>query len=167
MGYEEHKHHSPTNVNCAVVIVSDSRTEKDDLSGDFIVKSLKDSGHKVLSRCILKNEAGSVRSRLNELLGDDSLRVIIISGGTGISHRDITVETVSPMLDKKMDGFGELFRFLTYQQIKTGSVLSRSMAGVINSKLVICLPGSLGAVTLAMEQIILPEMGHMVREATR
>jgi len=167
MGYEEHKHLSPKNVSCAVVIVSDSRTEKDDHSGDFIVKSLKDSGHRVHSRCILKNEAGSVRSRLNELLGDDDLQVIIISGGTGISHRDITIETVSPMLDKKMDGFGELFRRLSYEEIKTGSVLSRAMAGVINSKVIICLPGSLGAVRLAMEQIILPEMGHMIREATR
>jgi len=167
MGYDEHKHLSPASVNCAVVIVSDSRTEKDDHSGDFIVKSLNDSGHGLISRCILKNEAVAVRSKLSDLLGDDNLQIIIISGGTGISHRDITIETVSPLLEKKMDGFGELFRFLTYQQIKSGSIMSRAMAGVINGRLIICLPGSLGAVTLAMEQIILPEMGHMVREATR
>ena len=115
----------------------------------------------------LKNEADSVRSRLNGLISDGDLQVVIISGGTGISHRDITIETISPLLDKKMDGFGELFRRLSYEEIKTGSILSRAMAGVINSKVIICLPGSLGAVRLAVEQIILPEMGHMIREATR
>jgi molybdenum cofactor biosynthesis protein B len=150
-----------------VVIVSDSRTEKDDYSGDFLVKSLENNGHKVLSRCLLKNDAGLVRSKLNELLGDDKLQVIIISGGTGVSRRDVTVETVAPMLDKQMDGFGELFRRLSYEEIKTGCIMSRALAGVKDGRMIICLPGSLGAVTLAVEQIILPEMGHMVREASR
>ena len=167
MGYNEHKHLSPASIDCAVVIVSDSRTEKDDLSGDFIVKSLTENGHRVVSRCILKNEADSVQSIVDDLVNEDNLQVVIISGGTGVSHRDVTVETVTPMLDKKMDGFGELFRRLSYEEIKTGCIMSRALAGVINGRVVICLPGSLGAVTLAMKQIILPEMGHMVREATR
>jgi len=104
---------------------------------------------------------------LDQLLAEEKLQVIITSGGTGISHLDITADTISPYFDKKIDGFGELFRFLTYQEIKTGSIMSRAMAGVANGKVIICLPGSAGAVSLAMNKIILPEIGHLVREATR
>ncbi len=100
-------------------------------------------------------------------MDDQKLQVIITSGGTGISRRDVTVETISSKFEKKIDGFGELFRFLTYQQIQTGSIMSRATAGVIKGKVIICLPGSLGAVSMAMDKIILPEIGHMVREAQR
>jgi molybdenum cofactor biosynthesis protein B len=89
------------------------------------------------------------------------------SGGTGLSRRDITVETVLPMLEKKLDGFGELFRFLTFQELGTASIMSRAMAGAVRGKVIICIPGSIGAVRLAIDKIILPEIGHMVREATR
>ncbi|UCE97920.1 MAG: molybdenum cofactor biosynthesis protein, partial [Dehalococcoidia bacterium] len=109
----------------------------------------------------------AIRKKMNDLLGKDDLEVIITSGGTGISRRDVTVETIMPFLDKKIDGFGELFRYLTYQQIRTGSIMSRAMAGTTKGKVIICLPGSLGAVNLAIENIILPEIGHMVREAKR
>ena len=116
---------------------------------------------------ILKNDAAAIKQKIQELLGQDELQVIIVSGGTGVSHRDVTVDTIEPMLEKKLDGFGELFRFLTYQEIGTGSVMSRATAGVAKGKVILCLPGSLGAVTLAMDKIILPEIGHLVREATR
>jgi molybdenum cofactor biosynthesis protein B len=149
------------------VIVSDSRTEQDDESGEYIMKILKKNNHEVLSYSLLKNDSDAIRKRVNELLNKLNLQVIITSGGTGISHRDVTVETITPFLDKKIDGFGELFRFLTYQQIHTGSIMSRAMAGTAKGKVIICLPGSLGAVNLAMEKIILPEIGHMVREAKR
>lgn len=95
------------------------------------------------------------------------LQVIITSGGTGVSHRDVTIETISPILEKRLDGFGELFRSLSYQEIGTGSIMSRAIAGVARGKVILCVPGSLGAVNLAMEKIILPEIGHLVREATR
>ncbi len=167
MGYQEHKHLSPVSVSFAVVIVSDSRTQENDESGKFIMQALKDNGHKVLSYLILKNDADSIYQTIDELLYENGLQVIIISGGTGISHRDVTIETLLPVLDKKMDGFGELFRHLSYQEIKTGSIMSRALAGVSQGKVIICLPGSLGAVKMAMQQIILPEAGHMVREATR
>jgi molybdenum cofactor biosynthesis protein B len=121
----------------------------------------------VLFYKLLKNDADAIKKQVEDLLQQANLQVIITSGGTGASHRDVTVETLSPLLDKKLDGFGELFRFLTYQDIGTTSVMSRAMAGVANGKIVINLPGSLGAVTLAIEKIILPEIGHMVREATR
>ena len=167
MVYQEHKHLSPKSVNCSVVIISDSRTEADDKSGKLIMQTLKTNGHNVLSYCILKNNAESIRNKLDQLLAEEKLQVIITSGGTGISHLDITADTISPYFDKKIDGFGELFRFLTYQEIKTGSIMSRAMAGVANGKVIICLPGSAGAVSLAMNKIILPEIGHLVREATR
>ena len=167
MGYQEHKKQAPKSVNCSVVIISDTRTEQNDESGKIIMQALKRNGHKVLSYCILKNDADSIRKKLNELLDEESLQVIITSGGTGISHLDITVEIISPTFEKKIDGFGELFRFLTYQEIGTASIMSRAVAGVVGEKVILCLPGSLGGVTLAMDKVILPEIGHMVREATR
>jgi len=167
MTYQEHKHQSPKNINCSVIIVSDSRTEQDDESGKYIMQILKKQGHEVLSYALLKNDADAILNRVNELLGEEKLQVIITSGGTGISCRDVTVETISPIFGKNINGFGELFRFLTYQQIHTGSIMSRATAGVTRGKVIICLPGSLGAVSLAMEKIILPEIGHMVREAQR
>ncbi|MCJ7764157.1 MAG: molybdopterin-binding protein, partial [Dehalococcoidales bacterium] len=111
--------------------------------------------------------ADSILKKLDQLLEDDSIQVIITSGGTGASHLDISIETITPILDKKLDGFGELFRFLTYQEIGTGSIMSRAMAGVSRGKIIICLPGSVEAARLVMEKIILPEIGHLVREATR
>lgn len=167
MGYHDHKQTAPKRVNCAVVIISGSRTEQNDESGKLIMQTLKDNGHQVTSYDILRNDAGSIRRKLDELLDDKSLQVIITSGGTGASRMDLTIETISPVLDKKLDGFGELFRFLTYQEIGTGSILSRAMAGVARGKVIICLPGSTAAVRLAVEQIILPEIGHLVREASR
>jgi len=167
MGYQDHKHLAHKSVNFSVVIISDSRTEQSDESGKLIMQALEGNSHKVLSYCILKNDADSIHLKLNELLGEESLQVIITSGGTGVSHRDVTVETISPVLEKNIDGFGELFRFFTHQEIGTGSILSRAMAGVARGKVIICLPGSAAAVRLAMEKIILPEIGHLVREATR
>jgi len=167
MGYHEHKHKSLRSVTCAVIIISGTRTEQNDESGKLITQALENNDHKVTSFSILKNDAASILKKLDQLLGEESLQVIITSGGTGASHLDITIETITPTLDKKLDGFGELFRFLTYQEIGTGSIMSRAMAGVVRGKVVICLPGSVEAVRLAMEKIILPEIGHLVREATR
>jgi molybdenum cofactor biosynthesis protein B len=167
MGYQEHKHQAPKSVDCAVVIISGTRTEKTDESGKLIMQALKSSGHRVVSYSILKNDAALIGNKLNELLGEEGLQVIITSGGTGASRLDITVEAVLSILEKKLDGFGELFRFLTYREIGTPSIMSRAMAGVARGKVIICLPGSVGAVKLAMEKIILPEIGHLVREATR
>ena len=167
MGYQEHKHEAAKSVNCAVVTISDTRTEQTDESGKLIMQALKRNGHQVVSHCILKNDADSIRKKLDELLAQKRLQVIITCGGTGVSHLDITVETISPVLEKKLDGFGELFRFLTYHEIGTGSIMSRAMAGVARGKVILCLPGSVGATSLVMEQIILPEIGHLVKEATR
>lgn len=167
MGHLEHKEQSPKSVVCAVITISDSRTEATDESGMTLKEKLAGNGHRLLFYALLKNDADAIKKQVQDLLQRSDLQVIITTGGTGASRRDITIETISPLLEKKLDGFGELFRYLTYQEIGTTSVMSRAMAGVAGGKIVICLPGSLGAVTLALEKIILPEIGHMVREAAR
>ncbi|MDP2728935.1 MAG: MogA/MoaB family molybdenum cofactor biosynthesis protein [Dehalococcoidales bacterium] len=166
MGYQEHRQRAPRSLVCAVITISDSRTEETDESGKFLKQKLSENGHQVTAYAILKNDALAIRRTLFELLGQEELQVIITSGGTGLSYRDLTVETVSPILEKKLDGFGELFRHLSYQEIGTAGIMSRAIAGVAGRKVVICLPGSLGAAKTAMDKIILPEVGHMVREAT-
>jgi molybdenum cofactor biosynthesis protein B len=167
MGYHEHKKLDNKNIGCAVLVTSDSRTEVTDESGKLIKQRLLDKGHQVVHYCILKNDATMLKNKINELIKQDTVQVIITSGGTGLSHKDVTVDTIQPMLEKKLDGFGELFRQLTYQELGTASIMSRATAGVINGKIIICFPGSLGAATLAMDKIILSEIGHLVREATR
>lgn len=167
MGHIDHKEKSPETVSCAVIVISDSRTEKTDESGKLLFNKLAEAGHKVLSFAFLKNETDDIRRKIDELINHSETQVIITSGGTGASRRDVTIETIKPLMDKKLDGFGELFRFFSYQEIGTSCILSRAMAGVIRGKVIICLPGSSGATRLALEKVILPEIGHMVREASR
>jgi molybdopterin adenylyltransferase len=167
VGYHEHKTHENKTVGCAVLVTSDSRTEETDESGKLIKQRLLDCGHKVVYYTILKNDAPTLKSKIVDLVKQDEVQVIITSGGTGLSHKDVTVDTIQLMLEKKLDGFGELFRHLTYQELGTASIMSRATAGVINGKVIICFAGSLGAATLAMDKIILPEIGHLVREVTR
>jgi molybdenum cofactor biosynthesis protein B len=167
MGYHEHKTHENKSVGCAVLVTSDSRTEETDESGKLIRQRLTDNGHKVVYYTILKNDAAVLKSKILELLKQEDVQVIITSGGTVLSHKDVTIDTIQPMLEKNLDGFGELFRSLTFQELGTASIMSRAAAGVINGKVIICFPGSLGAATLAMDKIILSEIGHLVREATR
>jgi molybdenum cofactor biosynthesis protein B len=167
MSYHEHKRLENKAVGCAVLVTSDSRTEETDESGKLIKQRLLDKGHKIVYYTILKNDAAILKNKIVELIKQEEVQVIITSGGTGLSHKDVTVDTVQSMLEKLLDGFGELFRQLTYQELGTASIMSRATAGVINGKIIICFPGSLGAATLAMDKIILPEIGHMVREATR
>ena len=167
MSYHEHKRQEVKNITCAVIVTSDSRTEETDDSGKLIKQRLADSGHKIAFYTILKNDAQTIRSQISELVKLDEVQVIITSGGTGLSHKDVTIDTIQPMLEKRLDGFGELFRYLTYKELGTASIMSRATAGVINGKVIICFPGSSGAAILAMDKIILPEIGHMVREAIR
>ncbi|MFC1953479.1 molybdenum cofactor biosynthesis protein B [Chloroflexota bacterium] len=167
MSYQEHQQNSPRSVVCAVLTFSDSRTEQDDESGKLLCRKLSENRHKVLDYVVLKDDPEAIRQKIIELLGRDELQVIITNGSTGISSRDVAIETISPFLEKRLDGFGELFRSLSYQEIGTASIMSRAIAGLAGGKVIICLPGSPGASRLAIDSIILPEIGHMVREATR
>ncbi|MDD5486804.1 MAG: MogA/MoaB family molybdenum cofactor biosynthesis protein [Dehalococcoidales bacterium] len=167
MAYDEHKQASPSIITAGVLVISDSRTVASDESGKLICQMLEENGHNVADFKLLKNDAADIRSAFSSLLSLPDVKIVIASGGTGLSRRDITVETIYPLLTKKLDGFGELFRSLSYEEIGPGCIMSRALAGTIDGKAVICLPGSLKAVKLAMEKIILPEIGHLVREASR
>ncbi len=167
MTHQEHRHQAPASVNCAVLTFSDSRTEEDDESGRLLRQNLEEAGHKVTDYGVLKDDAAVISRKISELLDREELQVIITNGSTGVSHRDVAVEAVSPVLEKKLDGFGELFRYLSYQEIGSASVMSRTIAGMARGKVIICLPGSPAAVRLAADSIILPEIGHMVREVSR
>ncbi|MFH1088195.1 MAG: MogA/MoaB family molybdenum cofactor biosynthesis protein, partial [Chloroflexota bacterium] len=113
------------------------------------------------------NDASAIRQEIERLLADGQVDVIVTSGGTGISRRDITVETISPYLEKRLDGFGELFRYLTYKEIGSGGIMSRAVAGIARGKMVVCLPGSPDAARVALDKLLLPELGHLVWEARK
>ncbi|MDD5190179.1 MAG: MogA/MoaB family molybdenum cofactor biosynthesis protein [Dehalococcoidales bacterium] len=167
MSYQEHKHVSPQNLKCAVITTSDSRTEANDESGSYLKEQLISAGHTVTHYAILKNDVAAIRETIQCLIEHRDVQVIITSGGTGLSKKDVTVNTIRGLLEKELEGFGEIFRALSYQEIGAGAIMSRALAGVAKTKIIICIPGSLGAVKLAVDKIILPEIGHLVREATR
>ena len=167
MGYREHKEKALEAVNCAVITISDSRIPETDEGGQLITKSLRDQNHAVLLYQIVKDNTQEIRRVLEGLDGDEKIKAVILTGGTGLSKRDVTYETIEGMLEKRLVGFGELFRFLSYQEIGPAAVMSRATAGVYKGKVIFSLPGSKGAVRLAMEKIILPELGHMVWDITR
>ena len=159
-------HPDPENItlNCAVITVSDTRTRETDKSGQLIQQLLTDAGHKIVTYAIVKDEPKDVDDWLNKLDTNSELKVIIFSGGTGIAPRDTTYDVVNDWLDKLIPGFGEIFRYLSYQEIGSRAIASRAVAGVKNQKLVFSLPGSANAVKLAVSQLILPEINHLVRQ---
>jgi molybdenum cofactor biosynthesis protein B len=166
----EHKAQAPRSVRCAIVTVSDTRTEATDTSGAAIAMLLTAAGHVVVSRALVKDEPAIVRGLIERQLADDpstGAQVIITTGGTGISSRDSTFEAVDGLLDKRLDGFGELFRTLSFQEIGPAAMLSRASAGLARGRIVVSLPGSEAAVRLALERLILPELGHLVQQASR
>lgn len=167
MDYLEHRRVSPRSLVFAVVTVSDSRTVETDESGRIAEDVLKNGGHEVHRRLIVPNEESEIEKILEELFNSGEIDVILTIGGTGLSKRDITVETASKIVEKKIEGFGELFRFLSYSEIGTAAMLTRAFAGVAKGKILVCLPGSKNAVELAIRKLILPEIGHMIRESRR
>jgi molybdenum cofactor biosynthesis protein B len=167
MGHLEHKAQSPAVAHCYVLTISDTRTEATDTSGRAIIDLLWAEGHQVSGRKIVRDEPADVREAIQTQLDNPDVQVIITSGGTGITSRDTTYETIVSLLDKRLDGFGELFRMLSYQEIGSAAMLSRACGGLARGRVVLSLPGSEHAVRLAMTKLILPELGHLVREAGR
>ena len=163
----EHKAHSPPSVRCYVVTVSDTRTEETDTSGRAIADLLTAAGHRVAGRTIVKDDAELVRDIVVRQLANPDVQVIITTGGTGISSRDSTYEAITTMLQKRLDGFGEIFRMLSYEQIGSAAIMSRACAGLVAGRIVVSLPGSEAAVRLAMERLLIPELGHLVQQASR
>jgi molybdenum cofactor biosynthesis protein B len=163
----EHKATAPTRVACYVVTVSDTRTDATDTGGRAIVELLTAAGHRVVGRSLVRDDPELLRDAIGRQLANPDVQVIVTTGGTGITSRDCTFEAVSSMLWKRLDGFGELFRMLSYEQIGSGAMMSRALAGVVAGRIVVSLPGSEAAVRLALEKLLIPELGHLVREATR
>jgi molybdopterin adenylyltransferase len=161
----QHRKDAPASVRCFVLTISDTRAEADDKSGDAIVDLLKGAGHEVVGRGIVRDDPAAVSAVVEATKA--AADVIITTGGTGITARDSTYEALAALLDKRLDGFGELFRMLSYAEIGAAAMLSRATAGSIGSTAVFSLPGSEHAVRLAMTRLILPEVGHVVGELRR
>jgi molybdenum cofactor biosynthesis protein B len=141
-------------LNIAVLTVSDTRTEETDTSGKALVEMLTAAGHQLAEKAILADDKYAVRALVAKWIADDAIRTVLITGGTGMTGRDITPEAVTPLFDKTIDGFGELFRYISYQEIGTSTIQSRAVGGISNGTLVFCLPGSTGACRTAWNGIL-------------
>jgi molybdopterin adenylyltransferase len=160
----KHRESAPEQVRLAVLTISDTRTPDTDTGGDTVEELMRDAGHEIVERDIVRDEASSIRTRLVNLLARPDVDAVVTTGGTGISARDTTYEVVDRMLEKKLDGFGEIFRMLSYEEIGAAAVLSRAVAGAVGTKFIACLPGSRNAVRLAVERLLVPEISHVVFE---
>jgi molybdenum cofactor biosynthesis protein B len=163
----EHKEQAPRSVRCYIITVSDTRTEETDGAGRAIADLLQGAGHEVVGRTIVHDDPELVRGTIERQIVNPRVQVVITTGGTGITSRDSTYEAVSGLLDKRLDGFGELFRMLSFEQIGAAAMMSRACAGLVAGRIVVALPGSEAAVRLAVEKLLIPELGHLVREASR
>lgn len=162
MGHLEHKENAPKQIGCAVITVSDTRTPETDSSGALIQRVLHEKGHKVTHYIIVKDKPEHIQKTLLDTLNEPATECVILTGGTGISRKDSTYEVVKGLLEKEIEGFGELFRYLSFQSIGSPAIMSRATAGVYKEKIIISLPGSQNAVELAMERLVLPELPHMI-----
>lgn len=165
---DEHRSEAPKHVSCMIVTVSDTRTKDNDESGKLMSQLLETNGYHVVKYVIVKDEYDGIRQLLQEAASDPDVNAILLTGGTGIAPRDTTYEAVSSMLNKHLPGFGEIFRYLSFtEDIGAAAILSRAIAGTIGNLAVFSMPGSKGAVKLAMEKIIIPELGHVMREINK
>ncbi len=161
---EKHRESAPEKVRVAVLTISDTRTPETDTGGDAVQEALEGAGHEVVDRTIVRDEAARIRTALVDALARGDVDAVVTSGGTGISARDTTYEVVARMVDKRLDGFGEIFRMLSYEEIGAAAIMSRAVAGAVGTKFVASLPGSRNAVRLAMEKLLVPEIAHVVFE---
>jgi molybdopterin adenylyltransferase len=165
--HAEHRADAPRVVRCAVVTVSDTRTMETDSGGRTIVELLTAAGHPIVARELVPDDAPRLEALLRTLSARPDLDAILLTGGTGIGSRDQTFETASRLLTNPLPGYGELFRMLSYAEIGSAAMLSRAVGGAIGRTVLLTMPGSPAAVRLAMEKLILPELGHLVREVRR
>ena len=163
----EHKSRAPGSVRCYVLTVSDTRTPQTDTSGAAIRDLLEDNGHVVIESAIVRDEPDQVTARVAAALDDPRIQAIITTGGTGVTSRDGTFEAIDRLLEKRLDGFGELFRMLSFQEIGAAAMLSRATAGTAQRKAIFVLPGSKNAVTLAMTRLIIPELPHVIQQVSK
>jgi len=168
----KHKAEAPKSLNFAVIVCSSSRYRDfkesgrlDDLSGDLIAQNLKEKGHRVTVRRIIPDDRSTIQHAVMRALKSRKVDAVITCGGTGVSPRDVTIEAVRPLLDKELEGFGEVFRMLSYKEIGSAAILTRALAGVSRGKAVFCIPGSPQSVTLSLKKLIIPEVGHIIKHA--
>lgn len=150
-------------LNIAVLTVSDTRTAENDTSGDALVERLQQAGHRLQARALVKDDVYQLRAQVSQWIADSQVHVIISTGGTGFSHRDSTPEAMTPLFDKQIEGFGELFRTLSYDEIGTSTIQSRALAGLANGTLIFCLPGSTGACRTGWERVIAEQLDNRHR----
>ncbi len=167
MSHVEHQRQAPVSVGCFVLTVSDTRTPETDTSGRAIRALLEAAGHTIAAHAIVKDEPSQVTMVVRSHLADDRVQVIITTGGTGITSRDGTFEAINGLLEKRLDGFGELFRMLSFEEIGAAAMMSRAMAGTASRKAIFVLPGSENAVRLAMTRLIVPQLGHVVQQLSK
>lgn len=167
MSHTEHRADAPARIGVAVLTVSDTRTIETDSGGRTLVEALTAAGHVVVERAIAKDDPATVSAIVQRWLAHPDVRVVITTGGTGVTSRDTTYEALAGLFEKRLDGFGELFRMLSYQEIGAAAMLSRACAGTVGRTALFVLPGSVHAVRLALEKLLLPELGHIVRELSR
>ena len=160
----KHRESAPDRVRVAVLTISDTRTPETDTGGDTVEELMRGAGHEIVERAIVKDEASGIRRKLVELIARPDVDAVVTTGGTGISARDTTYEVVDRMLEKKLDGFGEIFRMLSYEEIGAAALLSRCVAGAVGTRFLACLPGSRNAVRLAVEKLLVPELAHVIFE---
>lgn len=163
----DHRSTAPRSIGCFVLTVSDTKTPETDTSGALIRELVTAAGHTVAGHAIVKDEPAQVTAVIREGCANAAVQAFILTGGTGVTSRDSTFEAVEAMLEKRLTGFGELFRMLSYQEIGAAAMLSRAQAGVVQRRAVFSLPGSPNACRLALEKLILPELGHVLREISR
>ena len=163
----EHKRTAPRAIGCWVLTISDTKTPETDTSGALIRELLGGAGHTVVGSDIVRDEPTEVQRVIRDACANAAVQAVIMTGGTGITSRDSTFEAVEAMLDKRLPGFGELFRVLSYEQVGAAAMLSRAQMGVARGRIVASLPGSPNACRLALEKLLLPELGHLVREVSR
>jgi len=163
MGFKKHKANAPKKVNVGIIAVSSTRSMKEDKSGQWISKRAKKEGHEVVLHRVVPDETGTITETVHETISDYGAQVILVTGGTGISNKDVTIEAVRPFFKKELTAFGTLFAQLSFEQIDSAALLSRAAAGVIGSTIVFCMPGSLKACKLACKALIFPELGHIVK----
>jgi molybdenum cofactor biosynthesis protein B len=163
MGHEEHRHEAPRRISVYVVTASDTRGEAEDESGRFLRDAVAAAGHALAGYRVVKDEPAQIRAAL-AAAAEAGADAVLVNGGTGIAGRDRTYEAVAGLLEKRLDGFGELFRMLSYAEIGSAAMLSRAVGGVWGGRAVFSVPGSRAAVRLAWEKLLAPELGHVVRE---
>ncbi len=164
---QEHKAHAPASVGCFVLTISDSKTPETDTSGALIRELVSAAGHRITGHAIVKDEPDQVAAVIRSGCAAPSVEAFILTGGTGITSRDSTYEAIEALLDKRLAGFGELFRMLSYQEVGAAAMLSRAQGGVVQGRVLFSLPGSPNACRLALEKLIIPELPHLIREVRR